>query len=131
MIVPQKLINFGLWTVVQRWNPWANRPGFWGAFSKWILRQMVMGVTVVVCYPLHVIRNRLWMQADLPLDQCHYKGAWDCATRIVREEGLLGFYKGTDIYFALCDGILATLMIMGYDVVKRRLVGGRLASPGI
>eukprot|EP00057_Strongylocentrotus_purpuratus_P007823 XP_011662297.1 PREDICTED: solute carrier family 25 member 35-like [Strongylocentrotus purpuratus] len=57
---------------------------------------MVAGAAnVVVMTPLDVISTRMYNQGvDERGKGLYYRGVWDCATKIWRKEGLVGFYKG-------------------------------------
>lgn len=54
------------------------------------------GVCLVFAgHPLDTIKVRLQTQPILPNGKpAHYKGTWDCATKIIKKEKFLGFYKG-------------------------------------
>ncbi|XP_011662300.2 solute carrier family 25 member 35-like [Strongylocentrotus purpuratus] len=61
-----------------------------------IIASMVAGAAnVVVMTPLDVISTRMYNQGvDERGKGLYYRGVWDCATKIWRKEGLVGFYKG-------------------------------------
>eukprot|EP00057_Strongylocentrotus_purpuratus_P026133 XP_011680607.1 PREDICTED: solute carrier family 25 member 35-like [Strongylocentrotus purpuratus] len=61
-----------------------------------IITSMVAGTAnVVVMTPLDVISTRMYNQGiDERGKGLYYRVVWDCATKIWRKEGLVGFYKG-------------------------------------
>lgn len=50
-------------------------------------------IATVVTYPLDMLKTRLTMN-HVNKGKAHYKGIWDAATTIVKQEGTLALYKG-------------------------------------
>lgn len=48
-----------------------------------------------------------------------YKGGWDCARRIVKEEGLRGLFVGLSVN--LVRGFSGAVLLVAYDELKRYL----------
>jgi solute carrier family 25 oxoglutarate transporter 11 len=49
--------------------------------------------------PFDFMKTRLQKQTRAPDGSMPYKGMWDCGTKVVREEGLLRFYRGFGTYY--------------------------------
>nr|XP_054768585.1 solute carrier family 25 member 35-like [Lytechinus pictus] len=67
-----------------------------GSYFIPIISSMVAGAAnVVVMTPLDVISTRMYNQGiDERGKGLYYRGIWDCASKVWRKEGLIGFYKG-------------------------------------
>lgn len=85
-----------------------------------------LGATVVT-YPLNVVKSRLQAKQGADDDKRHhYKGTIDAVTKIVRYEGLAGFYRGMGT--KILQSVLAAAVLF---MVKEELVkGARLLVMG-
>ncbi len=45
-----------------------------------------------------------------------YSGGWDCAWKIVKQEGVVGLFQGFSVN--IFRGIGGTLLLVGYDYIK-------------
>lgn len=45
-------------------------------------------------YPIDLVKTRMQNQRSARVGQLLYKNSWDCATKVVRNEGVRGFYSG-------------------------------------
>ena len=63
---------------------------FW---KRYVFAQVVTTGSESLSYPIDTIRRRLMMQAGKK--QHLYNGAFDCAAKIYKKEGLGGFFKGS------------------------------------
>jgi solute carrier family 25 (adenine nucleotide translocator) protein 4/5/6/31 len=61
-------------------------------FIKWALAQSITVFSSAMFYPLDTLRRRMMLQSGetVPI----YKNSIDCAIKMMKEEKILGFYKG-------------------------------------
>ncbi|PKA63120.1 Peroxisomal nicotinamide adenine dinucleotide carrier [Apostasia shenzhenica] len=76
-----------------------------------------LGATVVT-YPLNVVKSRLQAKQGLHMDKRHqYEGTYDAITKMIKYEGLSGFYKGMGT--KIVQSVLAAAVLF---MVKEELV---------
>jgi len=80
-------------------------------FVRFALAQTVAAVAVTVAYPFDTVRRRLMMMSGE--QEKMYKGSWDCWNKIMKEEGVKGFYKGN--FMNVLRSIGCALVLVGYD----------------
>ena len=56
------------------------------------------GTAMVICYPLDYARTRL--ASDLTAGEGQFNGIMDCLTKTVKQQGILGLYRGTAVSIA-------------------------------
>lgn len=61
------------------------------AIYKFIAGAVAGSIAVVACYPLDLVRTRLTTELE---GHEHYRGINDAFRRILKEEGVMGFYSG-------------------------------------
>jgi len=61
-------------------------------FMTWAIAQVVTVCSGILSYPWDTIRRRMMMQSGRK--DIMYKNTWDCAVKIVQNEGLRAMYKG-------------------------------------
>ncbi|KAL2610432.1 hypothetical protein R1flu_029005 [Riccia fluitans] len=77
-----------------------------------------LGATVVT-YPLLVVKSRLQAKQEIGGDQAlQYSGTADAVVKMVRYEGLLGFYKGMSTKIVLSVLAAAVLFMIKEELVK-------------
>ena len=114
--------------------------------AKYYLFIVVQAVTTAVgtfCFPIDSVKRRLMVQRkikptvstpsntlnnisdsvikDAPIAKVHipYKNGLDCATRIIREEGVKGLFAGLSVN--LVRGFTGAVLLVAYDDLKKRL----------
>lgn len=70
-----------------------------------------------LAYPLDTIRRRLMMESGKQLAEKQYNGTVDCATKILRTEGVTGFFKGNLSNFWRSIG--SSLVLVLYDEFQK------------
>ena len=65
-------------------------------FAMWAFAQVVTVGSGVASYPLDTVRRRLMMQSGLKGADIQYTGTMDCFAKILKNEGPLAFFKGSD-----------------------------------
>ena len=90
------------------------------------------------CFPIDSVKRRLMVQRkikpsntinnisdsaikDATSAKAHipYKNGLDCATRIIREEGVKGLFAGLSVN--LVRGFTGAVLLVAYDDLKKRL----------
>jgi len=89
-----------------------------------ILGCLASGTCVCIMIPMDTIKTRLVTQARYP-DLLPYKGIFDCAVRVAKEEGMGAFYRG------LAPRLISVMPMIGiqfgiYEYMKKVM----LARPG-
>jgi solute carrier family 25 (adenine nucleotide translocator) protein 4/5/6/31 len=56
------------------------------------------GTAMVICYPLDYARTRL--ASDLTAGEGQFNGILDCLTKTIKQQGVLGLYRGTAVSIA-------------------------------
>jgi len=112
-IIPYRGVQFGLNDTILGINPWKTETGFVGIASKWAGAQFSVIMSGFVTYPFDTVRRRLQMQSEKPVDQRIYKGAADCARKIIQEEGMNAMFKGAGANVLRGTGAALVLVIYG------------------
>ena len=84
-----------------------------------------LGFAATVCagllsYPLDTIQLRMMMTSGQAVK---YKGSWDCAAQIMRNEGAMPFMNGLGV--TILRGIAGALLFAGFNKVKAAYVQWR------
>uniref|UniRef100_A0AAY5F597 ADP/ATP translocase n=1 Tax=Electrophorus electricus TaxID=8005 RepID=A0AAY5F597_ELEEL len=83
----------------------------------WLIAQSVTTVSGIISYPFDTIRRRMMMQSGLKGADIIYNGTVDCWRKIVRDEGVSAFYKGTWSNILRATG--GALVLVLYDEIKK------------
>jgi len=78
---------------------------------KFLVAQIVTGVSGLFSYPLDTVRRRLMMQSGRK--ELLYNGTMDCFRKIYRNEGGKAFFKGA--FSNILRGMGASLVLVLYD----------------
>eukprot|EP00594_Rhizosolenia_setigera_P009081 CAMPEP_0178956684 /NCGR_PEP_ID=MMETSP0789-20121207/10430_1 /TAXON_ID=3005 /ORGANISM="Rhizosolenia setigera, Strain CCMP 1694" /LENGTH=457 /DNA_ID=CAMNT_0020638719 /DNA_START=138 /DNA_END=1511 /DNA_ORIENTATION=+ len=85
--------------------------------QRFMAAQIVSIVAGTICYPIDSVRRRLMMQAGLPsLVEKKYKNSFDCFAKVMRAEGIRGFYLGIGPNIVRSFG--SALLLVGYDAFR-------------
>jgi solute carrier family 25 (adenine nucleotide translocator) protein 4/5/6/31 len=87
-------------------------------FMAWGIAQVVTVGSGVLSYPWDTIRRRMMMQSGRT--DILYKNTWDCAVKIVQNEGPRAMYKGA--LSNVFRGTGGALVLAGYDEIQKYLV---------
>ncbi|XBW36487.1 hypothetical protein QEN19_002064 [Hanseniaspora menglaensis] len=114
--VPARSINFFTYGVSK------------DVFSKWLnngeenakihlISAAVAGVaTSTFTNPIWLVKTRLQLDKGKSAEDKIYKSSWDCTTKILKNEGLIGLYRGLSAsYLGSIEGILQWLL---YEQIK-------------
>jgi len=78
---------------------------------KFMIAQIVTGVSGLVSYPLDTVRRRLMMQSGRK--DVMYTGTFDCFRKVYKNEGGRAFFKGA--FSNILRGMGASLVLVLYD----------------
>ena len=94
-IIPYRGFQLGALDTIVGLYPWKNYTGMMGFFFTFAVAQTAIIVGAGISYPFDIVRGRLQMQAEQPVEQHIYKGTVDCLKKIAAEAGIAaGVYKG-------------------------------------
>lgn len=85
--------------------------------QKFLAAQSVSMAASISYYPLDSVRRRMMMEAGKLDHERMYSNSIHCFQRILKEEGLRGFYLG--IGADLVRSVGAALVLVSYDEIKR------------
>lgn len=83
---------------------------------SWSIAAAVTILSSILSYPLDTIKRRLMMQSGRNGSDIMYKNAFDCCRKMIRTEGVLGFYKG--VVPGMIRAVGSALVLVLYDEVK-------------
>lgn len=118
-IIPYRGMYFGVFDTVTGFNPYGKDKGFKGLVSKFFTAQSASIAAAYSSYPFDTIRRRLQMQSEKPPEQWLYKGTFDCAGKIMRDEGLSAMFKGAGANVLRTVG--SALVLVFYSQAKLML----------
>jgi solute carrier family 25 (adenine nucleotide translocator) protein 4/5/6/31 len=81
---------------------------------KFLIAQIVTGVSGLVSYPLDTVRRRLMMQSGRK--DVMYTGTFDCFRKVYHKEGGRAFFKGA--FSNILRGMGASLVLVLYDEMQ-------------
>jgi len=84
-------------------------------FMTWAIAQVVTVCSGILSYPWDTIRRRMMMQSGRA--DIMYKNTWDCAVKIVQNEGLKAMYKGA--LSNVFRGTGGALVLTIYDEIQK------------
>jgi len=112
-IIPYRGTQFGLNDTILGLNPYKDDVSFIGVASKWAGAQFSVIMSGFVTYPFDTVRRRLQMQSEKPVEERIYKGAADCFSKILKEEGTPALFKGAGANVLRGTGAALVLVIYG------------------
>lgn len=87
-------------------------------FMAWAIAQVVTVGSGVLSYPWDTVRRRMMMQSGRT--DILYKNTWDCAVKIIKNEGMGAMYKGA--LSNVFRGTGGALVLAFYDEIQKYLV---------
>ena len=108
--------QFGLYDTLIAFNPMAKEVGVVAIASKFAVAQVAVSVSGLVAYPFDTVRRRLQMESEKPLADRMYKGTLDCGTKILKDEGFGGMYKGA--LANIFRGVGASMVLVLYGEIQ-------------
>merc|ERR1711916_405806 len=89
--------------------------GTLGVVSSFVAVTAARTVVMPFNYPFDTVRRRMMLQSEKPKAERLYSGSVDCFTKVLKNEGLAGMYKG--LVPELFRGVGGSLVV-GYDRIK-------------
>jgi len=83
--------------------------------AKFALAQIITFTSGAISYPLDTVRRRLMMQSGR--SEILYKGAFDCISKIYKNEGGRGFYRG---FLLSLTSVASPILLVVYDEIFGR-----------
>jgi solute carrier family 25 (adenine nucleotide translocator) protein 4/5/6/31 len=108
--------QLGCFKQIQDLNPYKKDKGALGAASTFIAVTAARTVVMPFNYPFDTVRRRMMLQSEKPVADRMYKGSVDCFTKVLKNEGLKGMYKG--LVPELFRGVGGSVVIVAYDRIK-------------
>ncbi|UKJ90167.1 putative ADP/ATP transporter [Theileria orientalis] len=89
-------------------------------FFKWTIAQSVTVMAGLASYPLDTVRRRMMMMSGKKAtSEIMYANSFDCFAKIMKNEGLGGFYKGA--FANILRGMGGALVLVFYDEFQKLL----------
>ena len=94
-IIPYRGFQLAALDIIVGLCPWKNDTGTMGFFFTFAVAQIAIVIGAGISYPFDIVRGRIQMQAEQPVEQHIYKGTVDRWKKIVAEVGIAAcVYKG-------------------------------------
>jgi len=88
--------------------------------AKFFFAQAVVTFSESLSYPLDTVRRRMMLQSGRAVKE--YTSAFDCFTKIVKNEGASSFFKGN--FSNVVRSIGSSMVLVLYDEMKKYLIPG-------
>jgi len=108
--------QLGCFKQIQDMNPYASDKGTLGIVSSFCAVTAARTVVMPFNYPFDTVRRRMMLESEKSQEQRQYKGSFDCASQVLKKEGLKGWYKG--MIPELFRGVGGSAVIVVYDRIK-------------
>jgi len=108
--------QLGCFKQIQDLNPYQKDKGTLGAISSFLAVTVARTVVMPFNYPFDTVRRRMMLQSEKPLKDRTYKGSLDCFTKVAKNEGIKGMYKG--MIPELFRGVGGSVVVVCYDRIK-------------
>ena len=118
-IIAYRGAQFGLYDTITAFNPYKNEVSVVAIVSKFCVAQVAVTASGLVAYPFDTVRRRLQMESDKPQADRIYKGTVDCFTKVLKNEGFGGMYKGA--LANIFRGVGASLVLVLYGEMTNYL----------
>jgi solute carrier family 25 (adenine nucleotide translocator) protein 4/5/6/31 len=112
-IIPYRGVQFGLNDTGKGLNPWDKDLSFIGIASKWAVAQFSVIMSGFVTYPFDTVRRRLQMESEKKVEDRMYKGAMNCFSKILKDEGSAALFKGAGANVLRGTGAALVLVLYG------------------
>jgi solute carrier family 25 (adenine nucleotide translocator) protein 4/5/6/31 len=123
-IIVYRGFYFGLYDTL---NPIFDRNKYFGfpypVFAKFALGYAVTVTAGLISYPLDTVRRRMMMTSG---EAVKYKGSIDCTQQILKNEGVISFFKGAGAN--ILRGIAGAGVLVGFEVFQKQYIAWRVSS---
>jgi len=114
-IVVYRGVQFGLQDTIKAFNPWQKDVSAIGLVSKFTVAQVAVSASGIAAYPFDTLQRRLQIEASKPKAEQIYNGMGDCFSKILKNEGTGGFFKGA--MANILRGTGAAIVLVMYDEI--------------
>merc|ERR1711934_788059 len=114
-IVVYRGTQFGLQDTIKAFNPYQKEVGFVAIMSKFAVAQVAVAISGLAAYPLDTMQRGLQNEATKPKAEQMYEGMGDCFSKIMKNEGTKGFFKGAGAN--ILRGTGAAIVLVMYDEI--------------
>jgi solute carrier family 25 (adenine nucleotide translocator) protein 4/5/6/31 len=114
-IVVYRGAQFGLQDILKAFNPYQKDFTTVGLVSKFAVAQVAVSASGIAAYPLDTMQRRLQIESSKPKADQMYSGMGDCFTKLLKNEGPGGFFKGA--LANVLRGTGAALVLVIYDEI--------------
>merc|ERR1712086_864847 len=114
-IVIYRGVQFGLQDILKAFNPYQKETTAFALFTKFIVAQIAVSASGLAAYPLDTMQRRLQVEATKPKADQVYDGMADCFSKILKNEGSKGFFKGAGAN--ILRGTGAAIVLVMYDEI--------------
>jgi len=116
-IIVYRGLYFGMYDSVKPLLPESARNNF---FANFLCGWLITNAAGVASYPIDTIRRRMMMTSG---EGVKYNGALDCASQVVKKEGVKSLFKGCGAN--ILRAIAGAGALSGYDQVQMLISGKR------
>merc|ERR1711976_474270 len=114
-IVIYRGVQFGCQDTLKAFNPYQKETTPFALFTKFMVAQVAVSASGLAAYPLDTMQRRLQNDATKPKEQQIYNGMADCFSKIYKNEGAKGFFKGAGAN--ILRGTGAAIVLVMYDEI--------------
>merc|ERR1712028_182210 len=100
-------------------NPYQKDLSIIGVTSKFIVAQIAVSVSGIAAYPFDTLQRRLQIEASKPKAEQMYSGMSDCFSKIMKNEGPKGFFKGAAAN--ILRGTGAAIVLVMYNEIMNAI----------
>jgi len=118
-IVVYRGVQFGLQDTIKAFNPWQKEVSAIGLVSKFTVAQVAVSASGIAAYPFDTMQRRLQIEASKPKADQIYNGMGDCFSKILKNEGAGGFFKGA--MANILRGTGAAIVLVMYDEIMNAI----------
>merc|ERR1719253_2013273 len=118
-IVVYRGVQFGLQDIIKAFNPYQKDVTAVGIVSKFIVAQIAVSASGIAAYPFDTMQRRLQIEASKPKAEQIYNGMGDCFSKILKNEGTGGFFKGA--MANILRGTGAAIVLVMYDEIMNAI----------
>ena len=96
-------------------------------FAKWAIAQVVTAMSGLASYPFDTVRRRMMMMSGRKnASEIQYTSTMDCWSKVYKNEGFKGFFKGA--WSNVIRGAGGAFVLVLYDEVKKFITGSTASS---
>jgi len=108
--------QLGLFSQIMAMNPYKDDKGALGLVVTFCAATAGRTAVMPFNYPFDTVRRRLMLESEKPVDARLYSGAVDCFFKVMKNEGMVGMYKG--FIPEMFRGVGGSLVLVAYNRIK-------------